>query len=59
MFDYEYTGKCFFGNLIMFDYEYQRAMACYAGKKKNPSELEYMKLEFHFDLEYKGASLAF
>ena len=28
-------------------------------EKKNPSKLEYMKLEFHFDLEYKGASLAF
>ena len=35
MFDYEYTGKCFFGNLIMFDCEYQGAMPCYAGKKKS------------------------
>ena len=28
MFDYEYTGKCFFGNLIMFDCGYQGAVPC-------------------------------
>ena len=58
MFDYEYTGKCFFGNLIMLIVNIKE-LCLVMQEKKNPSELEYMKLEFHFDLEYKGASLAF
>ena len=32
--DCEYTGKCLFGNLVMFDCEY-RVMPCYAGKKNS------------------------
>ena len=35
LFDCEYTGKCLFGNLIMFDCEYQGAMPWYAGKKNS------------------------
>ena len=34
LFDCKYTRKCLFGNLIMFDCEYQGAMPCYARKKK-------------------------